>query len=70
MEVADDSVIVTGKLGYQLHPSLCVDDPEQTPEDRQSWILDELKTGRKLRRADLEKKFRISPAIAKRISAS
>jgi DNA-binding response OmpR family regulator len=78
IEGTDESVIMSGRSGYQLHPNLTVDvqslppqqggmsDPGQTPEDRQSWILGELENGRKLRRADLEKKFRISLATAKR----
>ena len=78
IEGTDDSVIVRGKSGYQLHASLTVDDqshqmPRKTkeelgesPTDRQEWIMGELKSGRKLRRADLEKHFKISTATAKR----
>jgi DNA-binding response OmpR family regulator len=78
IEGTDELVIMRGRSGYQIHPSLTVDDqshqPHQvtkaesgeTPVDRQSWILGELKTGRKLRRADIEKHFKISMATAKR----
>lgn len=74
----DDTVIMRGKSGYQLHPGLTVDDqshqaPRKTkeqlgesPADRRDWILGELTRGRKLRRTDLEKQFRISTATAKR----
>lgn len=69
---------MSGRSGYQLHPTLTVDVQShlpqsvtsdslgETPEDRQNWILSELKAGRKLRRTDLEKKFGISLATAKR----
>ena len=78
IEGTDDSVIVRGRSGYQLHPSLTVDDQShqapgktkvesgETPADRQNWFLEELNSGRKLRRADLEKHFKISTATAKR----
>jgi DNA-binding response OmpR family regulator len=78
IEATDDSVIMRGKSGYQLHPGLTVDDQShqapgktkvesgETPADRQNWFLAELANGRKLRRADLEKHFKISTATAKR----
>jgi DNA-binding response OmpR family regulator len=73
----DDTVIMSGKSGYQVNPGLTVDDQSQqaprktkdelgeSPADRQEWILQELNAGRKLRRKDLEKHFRISTATAK-----
>lgn len=74
----DDTVIMSGRSGYQLHPSLTVDDQSdqapgktkeelgETPADRHEWILGELRSGRRLRRKDLEKHFKISTATAKR----
>ena len=64
--------------GYELAAHLTVEDksghpsksgPECSVTDaaaRQSWILEQLKKKQKLRRADIEKKFRISCATAKR----
>ncbi|MBP7948879.1 MAG: response regulator [Verrucomicrobiales bacterium] len=78
IEAADDSLIVTGKLGYELNGALHFtdnsDEPSSSPalpqapaaEDRQKWFLDELQKGRKLRREDLERKFSVSTATAKR----
>jgi DNA-binding response OmpR family regulator len=78
IEAMDDSVIIRGRAGYQINAELVVEDqadciPEATiredgdgPSDRQQWIVEELKKGRKLRRCDLEKKFGISMATAKR----
>jgi hypothetical protein len=37
----------------------------ETPADRQNWFLEELAKGRKLRRPELEKNFKISTATAK-----
>jgi Fic family protein len=74
----DDTIIMSGKSGYQLNPGLTVDDQThqasrktkeelgESPADRQEWILAELHSGRKLRRKDLEKQFGISTATAKR----
>lgn len=74
----EDTVVTRGKSGYQLNPALAVDDqshqaPRKTkeelgesPADRQEWILGELRDGRRLRRKDLEKRFKISTATAKR----
>ena len=42
------------------------EDDGDSPNDRQQWIMDELKSGRKLRRFELEKQFGISTATAKR----
>ena len=73
-----DSVIIRGRSGYQINTALTLDDQSgraptalvkdlgDRPSDRQQWFIDELKNGRKLRRSDLEKKFRISSATAKR----
>jgi len=73
----EDSVIIRGRAGYQINASLTVEDlsgHEPTaakddgdgPVERQQWIVEELKKGRKLRRCDLEKQFGISMATAKR----
>ena len=74
----EDSVVVSGKCGYELATHFVVEDksgqpaksgPESNVADaaaRQSWILGQLKKKQKLRRADIEKEFRISPATAKR----
>jgi DNA-binding response OmpR family regulator len=78
IEAKDDSVIIRGRAGYQLNAALTVDDQsgdEATssanddgdgPVERQQWIVEELKKGRKLRRCDLEKQFGVSTATAKR----
>jgi CheY-like chemotaxis protein len=78
IEAKDDSVIIRGRAGYQINASLTVEDQSgripttvtkddgDGPNDRQQWIVDELKRGRKLRRCDLEKQFGISTATAKR----
>ncbi|MEI6177442.1 MAG: response regulator [Verrucomicrobiota bacterium] len=78
IEATDDSFIMRGNSGYQLNPGLTVEDQShqapaktkvesgETPADRQNWFLEELSKGRKLRRADLEKHFKISTATAKR----
>lgn len=79
-EVARDSIIVTGRAGYQINDSLDVDDrtdqislggtcskdEEVGPDDRQAWFISELKKERRLRRKDYEKEFGISTATAKR----
>ena len=74
----DESVVMTGKCGYQIHPDLAVEDlkdatgpsdtapDEPRAADRQEWFIAELAKGRKLRRQDLEKHFGISTATAKR----
>jgi DNA-binding response OmpR family regulator len=77
IEAKDDSVIIRGRAGYQINALLTVEDQsgrtlvavakdDDGPSYRQQWILDELKKGRKLKRCDLEKHFRISMATAKR----
>jgi hypothetical protein len=78
IKAAEDTVIVTARAGYQLNQTLKVEDltgraPDATPqpdtrssEDRQAWFLAELAQGRKLRRRDLEERFGISTATAKR----
>lgn len=78
IEVKKDSVIIRGRAGYQINAALTVEDQSgrtsaavakddgDGPMDRQQWVVEELKKGRKLRRIDLEKQFKISPATAKR----
>jgi DNA-binding response OmpR family regulator len=77
IEAKDDSVIIRGRSGYQINAALTVEDRSDLdlppaiencdgPGDRQQWILDELKSGRKLRRFDIEDHFKISMATAKR----
>lgn len=78
IEATEDSLIVTGRPGYQIHPALTVDDrsgldvkQESGPDtisaqDRQTWFLEQLESGIKVRRRDLQKRFRISEATAKR----
>jgi DNA-binding response OmpR family regulator len=77
IEAKEDSVIIRGRAGYQINAALTVDDQSgraptavakdvDGPSDRQQWIVEELKKGRKLRRIDLEKQFKISQATAKR----
>jgi CheY-like chemotaxis protein len=77
IEAKDDSVIIRGRSGYQINAALTVEDQsgripvavaeaDDGPSDRQQWIVEELKRGRKLRRCDLEKQFGISTATAKR----
>lgn len=77
-EVTSDSVIQSGKAGYQLSPGLRVrtalparkpskqDQESLRGEERQTWILQELAAGRKLRRVDIERHFKKSPATVKR----
>ena len=74
----EDSVIITGKAGYQINAAITVEngsdlplataaeDGGDGPESRRRWFVDELKMGRKLRRSDLEDRFGISTATAKR----
>lgn len=74
----EDSLIVTGRSGYQIHPDLTVEDRSElevaegvdsetiSAQDRQAWFLEQLQTGNKVRRRDLEKRFKISEATAKR----
>ena len=78
IQANEDSVIITGKAGYQINAALIVENgsdlPPATaaedggdgPESRRRWFVDELKKGRKLRRSDLEDRFGISIATAKR----
>lgn len=78
IEAVNDSVIIRGRAGYQINAALTVEDQSglaptavakddgDSPSDRQQWIVDELKKGWKLRRCDVEKKFGISMATAKR----
>lgn len=78
IDAQSDSVIIRGRSGYQINTALTLDDQSgraptaivkdggDRPSDRHEWFIDELKNGRKLRRSDLEKKFRISSATAKR----
>jgi DNA-binding response OmpR family regulator len=74
----EDSLIVTGRAGYQIHSDLTVEDgseleaeegiePETvSAQDRQAWFLQQLQSEGKARRRDLERQFRISEATAKR----
>jgi CheY-like chemotaxis protein len=74
----EDSLIVTGRAGYQIHPDLTVEDRSEleaeegvdpdtiSAQDRQAWFLGQLESGVKARRRDLERRFRISEATAKR----
>ena len=78
IEAENDTVVITGRAGYQINPALTVEDLSDSvtqevteddgdsPSDRQQWIMDELKSGRKLRRCDLEERFDVSTATAKR----
>lgn len=77
IEAKEDSVITRGRAGYQINAALSVEDQsgrapttvakdDDGPSERQEWIIEELKKGQKLRRADLEKHFKISTATAKR----
>lgn len=77
IEAKEDSVIIRGRAGYQINTALTVDDQsgraptsvakdDDGPSDRQQWIVEELKKGRKLRRFNIEKQFGISTATAKR----
>ncbi len=77
-EADSDSVVLTGKSGYQLNPALRVrvelsakkprtpDDEDLSGEERQSWILEQLAAKRKLKRVDIEEQFRKSTATVKR----
>lgn len=74
----EDSLIVTGRSGYQIHSDLTVEDRSEleveegvdpdtiSAQDRQAWFLEQLASRVKVRRRDLEKRFRISEATAKR----
>jgi len=74
----EDAIIVSGKCGYELSTHLTVVDnsgkpsiagpeiQETTSASRQAWILDQLQQKLKLKRPDIEKEFKISPATAKR----
>jgi hypothetical protein len=74
----EDAVVVSGKCGYELATHLSVVDSsgnpsaagpekeEATAATRRTWILDQLKKKRKLKRGDIEKEFKISTATAKR----
>lgn len=73
-----DSVIARGTSGYQLNPSLRIrtnlppreskkqNDETLCGDERRQWILDQLATGRKLRRVDIEEQFQKSEATVKR----
>lgn len=74
-EATDDSVIITGRRGYELAPAIQVAaramasapvSEEPTPEQRQAWFVEQLRQERKLRRSDYERHFGISTATAKR----
>lgn len=78
--VDGDAVITTGKYGYQLNPDLEVIDEinddvcpgaaetqkEIESRDRADWILEQVKSGKKLQRRDIEDHFSISSSTAKR----
>jgi DNA-binding response OmpR family regulator len=78
IDAQSDSIIILGRSGYQINAALTVDDQSgraptaiakdagDRPSDRQQWFINELKNGRKMRRCDLERKFRISTATSKR----
>lgn len=78
MRVESETVIVRTRTGYQLNSALTIrqrasppskrkpDDDTLAGEERQEWILQQLAEGRKLRRADIQKKFSKSPATVKR----
>lgn len=73
-----DSIIVSGRSGYQLHVDLVVRTRTKPPEERdaedetlggderQEWVLDQLAEGTKLRRIDIERHFSKSTATVKR----
>jgi len=78
IEATDDSLIVTGRAGYQVNTDLAVEDLSGSDadsgvgsetigaEERQAWFVGELEKGVKLRRRDLEEQFGVSTATAKR----
>ena len=77
-EADSDSVVLTGKSGYQLNPALRVsmehsseeprkpDDKDLSGEERQNWILEQLATKKKSKRVAIEEQFRKSTATVKR----
>lgn len=79
IDADEDSVVVTGRTGYQLNQDLQVEDLsdqrgpkteeeslEPTTDDRQAWVLAQLRARKKLRRKDIEDEFKVSIATAKR----
>lgn len=79
IEADDDSVVITGRGGYEIHRDLKVEDlsgqprpktedeePVPTTEDRQAWILAQIKARKKVKRKDVEDEFDVSVATAKR----
>lgn len=77
LTVRRDDVIANGCKGYHLADWLQIEDyghhnvadePEETPEqdDRQQWILNQLRSGNKVTRSMVEDQFNIGSKQAKR----
>lgn len=71
-----DTVIATGRGGYELAPGIeapavavgveSTSPVEPGPDERQKWVIDQLQAGRKLTRAQFEKRFDMSSSTSKR----
>ena len=79
IEAGEDSVVITGRAGYELNrelrvenhseepsPKIAEEDPAPTTDDRQAWILAQLKARKKVKRKDVEEHFDVSSRTAKR----
>ena len=76
-QITEDSIIARGRGGYQLSPKLKIADHSELPasetvahepdqNDRADWIIQQLEAGVRVRRADLQARFGIAEATAKR----
>lgn len=74
-QLNDESVVITGRRGYELAPKIrspdvgstaSIEAREDSPETRQAWFIKQLQSGHKLRRTDYETHFAISPSTSKR----
>ena len=70
-----EGIIITGRIGYELAQRIRTPEAiatpagepqEVSPEQRQQWVIEQLESGRKLRRIDFETHFGISSSTSKR----
>jgi CheY-like chemotaxis protein/biotin operon repressor len=74
-EADHEGIIITGRSGYELAQRIrtqeaiatTAGEPQEVlPEQRQRWVIEQLESGRKLKRNDLETHFGICTTTAKR----
>jgi DNA-binding response OmpR family regulator len=74
-EADHEGIIITGRRGYELSQRIRTPEAiatpagepqEVLPEQRQHWVIEQLESGRKLRRIDFETHFGISSSTSKR----